>query len=89
MVNAAKLGFGWLLVSVESGNLVNQFLLPKSHDPGPFVCMSSSRAFVETKHFLGQEILFRFLDLVFMSCPALILPKNSCSLPLNQSGPGC
>lgn len=73
-VYVAKLGFGCLLVSVQRGNLVNQFQLPKSNDPGLFVCMSSSQAFMETKHFLGQQILFWLLDLEFMSCTALILP---------------
>lgn len=58
IVYVAKMGFGWLLVSVDSGNLVNQFvLLPwKSHDPDPFVCMSSSQAFMETKHFSWAAI---------------------------------
>lgn len=52
IVYVAKLGFGWFLVS--GGNLANQFLLPKSHDPGPFECMPSSQAFMETKHFPEQ-----------------------------------
>lgn len=37
-------------------------------------------------NFLGQQILFWFLDVVFLSWPALILPKNSCSLPYISQG---
>lgn len=69
---------GWLLVSAENGNLTHQLaLLPrKSHDPGPFVYVTSSQTCLATNHFLGHQVLLWPLDLVFMPCTALILPSK-------------